>query len=335
MPDRPKLLFVKSRTASFIELDQQLLSERYTVSQLYQPDKFSNPMAACRAVWDSDVVVGWWASWHTFVPFTFAWLIRKPSLLIIGGFDTAAEPEFRYGYQLGGVRKYLSRWIMHRARRLMTNSEYSRREAERNCGLDGARIAVVYHGIPDTVNVMERYPKQRMALTVGIVDTTNLTRKGLRAFVEAAAQLPDVEFVLAGKPTIQAEKALRSIATANVTLTGWVSDEQLEQLFKEAAVYVQASKHEGFGVSLAEAMLHECVPVATTAGALPEVVGDAGVILSDASPQSVGAGVTEALQRAQQPAAGAAARERVATKFSVEQRREGLYKLVDQLLTRR
>ena len=50
------------------------------------------------------MVVGWWASWHTFLPITLAWLLRKPSLLIVGGFDTAAEPEYGYGYQLGGLR---------------------------------------------------------------------------------------------------------------------------------------------------------------------------------------------------------------------------------------
>ena len=76
----------------------------------------------------ADVIVGWWASWHTFLPFTLAWLLRKPSLLIVGGFDTAAEPEFNYGFQLGGPRAWLSRLTMRSARVLMTNSEYSREE---------------------------------------------------------------------------------------------------------------------------------------------------------------------------------------------------------------
>jgi glycosyltransferase involved in cell wall biosynthesis len=331
MPDRPKLLFVKSRTASFIELDQQLLSERYAVAELYQPGRFANPVRVIRAVLSADVVVGWWASWHTFIPFTLASLIRKPSLLIVGGFDTAAEPEFGYGYQLGGVRKHLARWIMRRARTLMTNSESSRREVERNCGIASDRVELVYHGIPDGAGDRERV-KRRLALTVGILDTTNLTRKGLKPFVQAAAQLPDVDFVLAGRPSADAERELTAIAGANVTIAGWVSDDALERLFNEAAVYVQASRHEGFGVSLAEAMLHECIPVATTAGALPEVVGDTGIILTDAEPETVAAGIETALARSQKPGAGAAARDRVLTRFSVQQRREGLYRLVDALL---
>ncbi|MGH2842321.1 MAG: hypothetical protein ACRDKL_01860, partial [Solirubrobacteraceae bacterium] len=97
-----------------------------------------------------DVVVGWWASWHTFLPFTLAWLLRKPSLLIVGGFDTAAVLDINYGYQLGGARARLSSFTMRRARLLMTNSEYSRGEIQRNIGISAKHVRLLYHGIPDS-----------------------------------------------------------------------------------------------------------------------------------------------------------------------------------------
>jgi hypothetical protein len=104
-PEMQRLLFVKSRTASFIELDERLLAERFDVHELHQPGRFSDPRRVLKEVLAADVIVGWWASWHTFGPITLAWLLRKPSLLIVGGFDTAAEPEFGYGFQLGGPRE--------------------------------------------------------------------------------------------------------------------------------------------------------------------------------------------------------------------------------------
>jgi glycosyltransferase involved in cell wall biosynthesis len=324
---RKRLLFIKSRRASFIELDQQLLAERYDVAELYQPGRYGNPLTILKAVLKADVLVGWWASWHTFLPFTLAWLLRKPSLLIVGGFDTAAEPEYGYGFQLGGARKHLSRFTMRSARTLMTNSEYSRQEVERNCGIPADRVTVVYHGVPD--EAAPPVEKQRLALTVGIVDTTNLERKGLRPFVQAAALLPEVSFVLAGRLADDAGERLAAAAPDNVKITGWLEDAELQDLFARAAVYVQPSKHEGFGVSVAEAMLARCVPVVTTAGALPEVVGDTGVILADAQAQTVARGITEALQ--QTP--GEAARARVLERFSVEQRRQGLHRLVDALVS--
>ena len=75
----------------------------------------------------ADVVVGWFASWHTFFPITLAWLTRTPSVMIIGGFDTANMPDIGYGHQQGGLRRHAALWIMRRAKRLVTNSNYSLR----------------------------------------------------------------------------------------------------------------------------------------------------------------------------------------------------------------
>jgi glycosyltransferase involved in cell wall biosynthesis len=328
----PRLLFVKSRRASFIELDQRLLSERYDVHELYQPGRIPDPRTVIPELLKADVIVGWWASWHTLLPFTLAWLLRKPSLLIVGGFDTAAEPEFGYGYQLGGIRAHLSRLIMRSAGILMTNSEYSREEIRRNTGIPAHQVRVVYHGIEEFNSAGGPLapsfdPERPIALTVGIVDRTNLARKGLRAFVQAAAHVPEVTFVLAGKIVDDAGDELLRIATPNVQLTGWLEDHDLESLLSHARVYVQASKHEGFGVSVAEAMLAGCVPVTTRAGALPEVVGDTGVLLDDDSPRSVALGVREALHLN----TAEHARRRVRERFSVAQRRAGLFALLDEL----
>ena len=195
-----RLLFVHPRRATFILLDRELLAERHELEDLYQPGRFANPLAVLAKVRRNDAVVAWWASWHSFWPITLAWLLRRPSVLIVGGFDTASEPAIGYGYQAGGLRKHLARWIMRRAGVLATNSEYSRGEIERNCEISGERVTVVHHGVPDPFAELDRAaPRERVALTVGVVDRANLERKGLRPFVETAAQLPDVRFVVIGR----------------------------------------------------------------------------------------------------------------------------------------
>src|SRR5207249_5213140 len=123
--------------------------------------------------------------------------------------------------------------------------------------------------------------RTRMALTVGNVWRENLLRKGLLPFVQASRFLPDVRFVLAGAWKDNSIEELRKAAGPNVEFLGFVPDERLAELYEQASVYVQASLHEGFGMSLAEAMAAGCVPVASRCGALPEVVGDAGVYFSD------------------------------------------------------
>jgi glycosyltransferase involved in cell wall biosynthesis len=119
-----------------------------------------------------------------------------------------------------------------------------------------------------------------------------------------------------------AVESLRAVASDNVRFTGWVDEETLRQYYERASVYVQASLHEGFGLSVAEAMLAGCIPVVTRAGALPEVVGDCGVVLESNQPQAIADAVTKALDFPQD--ARARARQRVLDNFSLEKRRRAL-----------
>jgi glycosyltransferase involved in cell wall biosynthesis len=327
-----KLLYVHSRKASFVAIDRDILAERFDVEDLYQPGRWPNPIEVLRGVKRADIVFGWFASWHTFFPITLAWLLRKPSVLIVGGFDTAAMPEIGYGYQQGGLRRWASRWIMRRAGRLITNSRYSLSEIERNTPIPPGRVTVVHHGVPDPFGDASPQ-KEPLALTVGAIDRGTLVQKGQLPFVQAARELPDVRFVFAGKWLDDAVEELRAVAPENVEFTGWLSDEDLHALYRRAAVYVQASRHEGFGLAVAEAMLAGCVPVVMNVTAMPEVVGDAGVLIESQRPEDVADGVRRAL--ALGPDANRSARERILTAFPMQSRRDGILRVVDEALAGR
>ncbi|HEY8770606.1 MAG TPA: glycosyltransferase, partial [Thermoleophilaceae bacterium] len=277
------------------------------------------------------LVFGWFASWHTFLPVTLAALLRKPSVMIIGGFDTANMPDIGYGYQQGGIRRWASRWIMRRATRLVTNSNYSLSEIERNTPIPPQRVRVVHHGVPDPFGEAPA-AKQREAMTVGAIDRTTLVQKGQLPFVEAARELPDVRFTFAGKWLDDAVEQLRARAGDNVELTGWLSDEDLLAAYRRAAVYVQASRHEGFGLAVAEAMLAGCVPVVMDVTAMPEVVGDAGVLIDSQDPGAVAEGVRKALELG--PDGARRARERILRDFPMERRRDGILGAAADALSR-
>jgi glycosyltransferase involved in cell wall biosynthesis len=322
-----RLLYVHSRKASFVAIDRAILAERFEIEDLYQPGRWPNPARILKGVLKADIVFGWFASWHTFFPITLAWLLRKPSVLIVGGFDTANMPDIGYGYQQGGVRRWASRWIMRRAGRLITNSNYSLSEIERNTPIPPSRVTVVHHGVPDPFGEPAR-EKERLAITVGAIDHGTLVQKGQLPFVQAARELPDVRFVFAGKWLDDAVDELRAQAPANVEFTGWLSDDDLHDLYRRAAVYVQASRHEGFGLAVAEAMLAGCVPVVMNVTAMPEVVGDAGVLIESQRPEDVAAGIRRAFELG--PDANRAARERIVTAFPIETRREGILRVVEE-----
>ena len=327
-----RLLYVHSRKASFVAIDREILAERFEVEDLYQPGRVPNFPKVIGAVRKADVVFGWFASWHTFLPVTLAWLLRKPSVMVIGGFDTANMPDIAYGHQRGGLRRHASRWIFRRATRLITNSSYSLSEIERNTPIPPERVTVVHHGVPDPFG-KEPGPKERAALTVGAIDRSTLVQKGQLPFVQAARELRDVRFVFAGKWLDDAVEELRAAAPPNVEFTGWLSDDDLHAAYRSAAVYVQASRHEGFGLAVAEAMLAGCVPVVMNVTAMPEVVGDAGVLIESQEPAAVAEGIREAL--AMGPGAAARARERILTTFPMESRREGILRVVDEAVAER
>jgi glycosyltransferase involved in cell wall biosynthesis len=262
-------------------------------------------------------------------------LLGRPTVLVIGGFDTARLPDIDYGLQQRPVMGRVSRWVMRHATRLVTNSDYSRREIEANVGIPPSAVQVVHHGVPDPFGRLAAGGRERLALTVGVVEQRNLERKGLLAFVRAASLLPDVQFVVAGKWLDAAVEELRAIAPGNVTLTGWLAQDELEALYRRASVYVQASRHEGFGLSVAEAMLAGCIPVVSRAGALPEVVGDAGILLERDGVEA--AEVADGIRRglALDDTSRERARRRILERFPLSARGQQLEKVIDEALATR
>jgi glycosyltransferase involved in cell wall biosynthesis len=154
-------------------------------------------------------------------------------------------------------------------------------------------------------------------------------RKGREVFVKAAKLLPDTKFVVIGKFTDDSIEHLRLLASDNVHFTGFVSDEDLLKWYQRAKVYVQPSAHEGFGITVAESMLCECIPVVTDRFALPEVVGDTGFYSIYDNVEKTAEGINEALHASQRLAEKA--RERVIKSFSLERREERLVKSLCEL----
>ena len=325
-----RILFIHNSLTEFVRLDLEELRKHYDVTEHYEKSRYINPAALWKEVQQHDLVFGWFASWHTFLPLLMASITHKPSVLIVGGYDVAKMPEIGYGHQRGGLKKWVSRRTMRFANRVATISLYSRDEAIRNAAVPGEQVSASYLGVPDQFGSLPQAPRARMALTVGNVDRDNLQRKGHEPFVRAAALLPDVKFVLVGNWKDDAIEHLRSIATPNVTFTGRVSNEALLDYYRQASVYIQASLHEGFGLSVAEAMLAGCVPVTTHAGTLSEVTGDCGVRVSSPDPAEIAHGVQAALTFPD--AARSAIRARILEEFPMSKRREQLQQLVEPFM---
>ena len=103
------------------------------------------------------------------------------------------------------------------------------------------------------------------------------------------------QLVLAG-PGRWAGDGIRGLDPAGgVRLVGYVPREDLALLYRGAELFVTASLYEGFGLPALEAMACGTPVVAARAGALPEVVGDAGRLVDPEDAEAIAAAITELL----------------------------------------
>ena len=114
----------------------------------------------------------------------------------------------------------------------------------------------------------------------------------LSAFALLRERRPDLKLVLTGK-------GVESLGSPpqGVEARGSVSADELADLYRRAACLVFPSLYEGFGLPPLEAMASGCPVTAASAGAIPEVCGDAAVLFDPLDPEAIAAGVREALDR--------------------------------------
>ncbi len=169
---------------------------------------------------------------------------------------------------------------VRRAARVIAVSQTSKAEIERYIPAAKGKVRVTYNALGDNISPLaisdaEKVVRQRLEiagpylLTVG----TRWPRKNMALAIEAAA-LAGHRVVVAGKSGWGDEKT-----GEGVHYTGFVSDQELTALYQCASLYLAPSKHEGFGIPLLEAWACDCPVVCSSGGALPEIAGDAAVVM--------------------------------------------------------
>jgi len=196
--------------------------------------------------------------------------------------------------RLRAALRVLVPWSLARAAHIITDSEFSRQDIAKRYGVGATRISVIpaaaaatFRRSPPeaTIKVLSRYGlKPGFVFAVGRLNR----RKNLSRLIEACSLLRSrgmgrIQLVIAGKPdfggqTLLAQARDRS-QDGTVRWLGLLPDSDLPAFYSGAAAFVYPSLFEGFGLPILEAMACGAPVVASNRASMPELLGDAGLLI--------------------------------------------------------
>ncbi|MCU7730404.1 glycosyltransferase family 4 protein [Actinoplanes sp. KI2] len=219
--------------------------------------------------------------------------LGSPAITVIYDLSFVLHPE----HVAARNRRYLTRYVpqtIEKSQHIVTISENSKREIVEYYGTDPAKISIVSPAIDHSVF----YPrpaseigavagKYHIAKPYILYTGTLEPRKNIRSILDAYAKLPEhvrasYSLVLAGgkgwlDESIQ--NRLDELQHLDIITTGYVPDEDLPALYSGASVFVYPSLYEGYGMPPLEAMACDTPVIVANNSSLPEVVGDAGLLV--------------------------------------------------------
>ena len=194
------------------------------------------------------------------------------------------------------------------ADRVITVSEHSKREIAHWFGIPEQNIRVTPLGVGhEWFEEVPREEMQRVKMKHGLPERffffvgTLHPRKNVMRLIEAHRALPshirrEIPLVVAGRAGWQCGEEVAALESGDggaLRWLRWLPEDDLPAVFKQASVFVLPSLHEGFGLPVLEAFAAGTPVVASNAGAIPEVAGDAAILVD---PPDVGA-LAQAMRR--------------------------------------
>jgi O-antigen biosynthesis alpha-1,3-rhamnosyltransferase len=225
-----------------------------------------------------------------FLPFRF----NGPIVVTIHDLSPLRYPETHPADRVRNFRERLPDAI-DRATRIVVDSDFVGREIVEMFGVDPARVRPIHLGVSkeyrprsvqETAACLDKYRLERAGyvLAVGTLEP----RKNLAHAIEVHATLPDAArsrapLVVAGAKGWMTGELDRTIAAAelrgDVRWLGYVPSEDLPFLYSGARFLVYPSLYEGFGLPVLEAMASGIPVITSNQASLPEVAGDAAVMV--------------------------------------------------------
>jgi len=320
-----KILLVTVYSISFVEKDLKILQSKYEVTycNLYN----DSTLYLIKEILKNDLVFFWFASIRFFLPLIVTKILKKKIIILTGGYDVVSLKDLNYGSMSSRWKSIVVKFMLKLSDKVLSVSLSNTNELITNCNINPSKIEMIYHGFEE-VGQVNFSKKTDIIITVAFINKSSFYRKGIDRFLKLAENLPYIKFHLIGKMDFY---PINDSTPENLVIHGFLEKGKLESILESAKIYIQFSRHEGFGCSVAEAMQFGCIPVVSNSFSLPEVVGDCGLIITDFSNYHEIAAQIRKLLENYKLDMSIKCIERINNKFNYRQRKTKLINIIENL----
>ena len=221
--------------------------------------------------------------------------LGRPSVMTVHDLAHFRYPE-KFGPVRGRLQRLLIRVALASADRLIAVSRFTQSDLEHFTGIGPERSSVILEGAPDVVATPPTpsgWPP--FFLYVGQIERSKNIEGLIEAFVAGAElRAKGIELWIAGWPG-NAQRSVKAMIARNpdarIRLLGYVGEARLAELYANCLAFTFPSLVEGFGLVLLEAMAHGAPVLAMRVASIPEVTGDAALLIDPDTPGALTRGL--------------------------------------------
>lgn len=306
----PIFINTRARTAGLSGVQRYTIELQRRMGNRLRPVAPWQPMQGIKGhLWEQVVLPAVVRKGLLWSPANSGPLSVRAQVLTVHDVASLEHPEW-YSPAFAAWYRWMTPKLVHRVRRVITVSEFSKQRLLALTAVDESQVVVIPGGVdsrfyPRPAKEVERVRRQLnipspfYVLSLGALEPRKNLRRLLAAWASCARRLPDdIWLVIAGsKGASQVFSHLDLGSSApRVHMTGFVADCDLPALYSGALALAYVSTYEGFGLPALEAMACAAVPLAANNTALPEVVGDAGLLVNPFDSEAISAGIESLVQ---------------------------------------
>jgi len=244
-----------------------------------------------------------------FVPAHTIPLIRRSGLKTVVTIHDVGFQKFLEQYQRRWWRLYggrISNFAARASTHVIAVSESTKRDLIEKLGVAPDKITVVYEGVdhekfrPKADQPLAGKVDREYLLFVGTVQPRKNLVRLIDAFSSLSSRFPNLDLVIAGKEGWLANEIYAAPkdfgVEKEVKFLGYVPTDKVVSLMNGARALVFPSLYEGFGLPVLEAMACGCPVVTSNISSLPEVAGEAGILVDPYSVEDIARGISQVLE---------------------------------------